>query len=54
MMSNPDPKITQLEQLVKQLQRQLTELNQRIQYLERENSRRKNESSQMANAINKK
>jgi regulator of replication initiation timing len=53
-MSTPDPKISQLEQLVQQMKRQMTELNQRIQYLERENSRRKNESSQMANAINRK
>ena len=47
-------KISQLEQKLQQATRQLTEMAQRLRYLERENARRKNEASQMANAINRK
>ena len=52
-MSTDTDKITKLEQQVAQLIKQNQELNQRIQFLERENSRRRGETSQISAAINR-
>lgn len=52
-MSIDTDKITKLEQQVAQLIKQNQELNQRVQFLERENSRRRGETSQIAAAVNR-
>jgi len=49
-----DKKIEQLEKKVSILTNQLAELVQRIRFLERENNRRKGETSQIANHVNRK
>lgn len=53
-MTQPsNQQIAQLELQLKKLSKQVLELNTRVQYLERENTRRKNEVSQIASAVNK-
>ena len=53
-MTNPsDQKILQLEQQLQMALRQLAELAQRVNYLERENSRRKSEVFQISSVINR-
>jgi predicted RNase H-like nuclease (RuvC/YqgF family) len=52
-MSTEADKIKKLEQFVEQLIKQNQELNQRISLLERENSRRRGEVSQIASVINR-
>jgi hypothetical protein len=53
MTQQNDPKITLLEQQLARASQQLVELARRIQYLERENARRKNEVGQVASVINR-
>ena len=53
-MTNKDPAVTQLEEKLNLALRQLAELAQRVNYLERENSRRKSEVNQIASHLNKK
>lgn len=53
IMSTDADKIAKLEQQVAQLIKQNQELNQRVQFLERENSRRRGETSQIAAAVNR-
>ena len=53
-MNEKDPKVTALEQKVQTLENQLRELHRRVDYLERENNRRKAESTQLTQAINRK
>ena len=52
-MDPKDQKIATLEQQVRTLTAQVNELNRRMEYVTRENSRRKNDISQLANAIRK-
>ena len=52
-MTTETDKIKQLEQHVQQLIKQNQELNQRISLLERENTRRRGEVSQITSAINR-
>lgn len=52
-MSQDAQKIVQLEQQVKTLIKQLSEVNQRLNFLERENNRRRSDITQIAAAINK-
>jgi cell division protein FtsB len=52
-MSDDTQKITKIEQQVAQLIKQNQELDRRVQFLERENNRRKSETSQIAAAVNK-
>ena len=47
-----DPKIAQLERYLQQLTQQIADLTRRINYLERENSRRKSEMTQVASVLN--
>lgn len=48
-----DPKIAQLERNLQQLTQQVSDLTRRVNYLERENSRRKSEVTQIASVLNK-
>lgn len=43
-----------MEQQLAKLTQQVSELNRRVQFLERENTRRRSEVNQMASAINRK
>jgi cell division protein FtsB len=52
-MSDDIQKIIKLEQQVAQLIKQNQELSRRVQFLERENSRRRGETSQIAAAVNR-
>lgn len=47
-----DKKIQDLDRYVKDLSEQVRKLTTRVNYLERENSRRKSEMSTMSHAIN--
>lgn len=49
-----DQKKLMLEQQLNKLVQQVAELNRRVQFLERENSRRRSEVNQMSSAINRK
>jgi hypothetical protein len=49
-----DPKIALLEQQLTRATQQLVELTRRIQYLERENARRRGEVGQIAGHLNRK
>jgi hypothetical protein len=53
-MTTLDPNITLLVQQLKFLETQVGVLKQRINFLERENNRRKNDVNQVASLINKK
>jgi regulator of replication initiation timing len=49
-----DQKKLMLEQQLNKLVQQVAELNRRVQFLERENNRRKMETNQITSAINRK
>jgi hypothetical protein len=49
-----DQKRLALEQQMNKLVQQVADLTRRVQFLERENSRRRSEVNQMASAINRK
>jgi len=51
MTSNNDKVIKELEQKVTKLESQVRELGQRLQYLERENNRRKSEVNQISSSL---
>lgn len=53
MTNSSDKVIKDLERKLSQLEVQLKELNQRVRYLERENSRRKSEVSQVTTVLRK-
>ena len=48
-----DPKITQLEQQVKQLTQALQVIGRKVEFLERENNRRKQEVNQISSHLRK-
>ena len=52
-MITKDPKITALELEVAQLKQALQIIGRKLEFLERENNRRKNEVNQIANAVRK-
>ena len=52
-MSTEVDRIKKVEQLIEKLIKQNQELSQRISLLERENSRRRSEVTQIASAINR-
>jgi hypothetical protein len=54
MTTSPDTKIALLEQQLARANQQLVELNRRLQYLERENARRRGEVGQIAGHLNRK
>ncbi len=53
-MDANDKKIATIEQQLQQIIKQNKELNQRVQFLERENARRRSEVNQIASAVNRK
>jgi hypothetical protein len=53
-MADTSQKNLQLEQQVKLLMKQCYDLNRRVDFLERENTRRRSETNQIAAAINRK
>lgn len=53
MTNNSDKVNKELEQKIKKLESQVRELSQRVNYLERENSRRKSELAQVSTALSR-
>jgi hypothetical protein len=54
MNQNPDPKFVLLEKQLNAALKQVAELAKRVNYLERENSRRRGEVGQIAGHLNRK
>jgi hypothetical protein len=54
MNQSPDPKIALLEKQLTTALRQVSELGKRVNYLERENARRRGEVGQIAGHLNRK
>jgi prefoldin subunit 5 len=50
-MDHDNKRIEKLENQLQSASKQLTELNKKIRYLERENSRRKTEMNQVVSAL---